>query len=613
MSAKRRAAGPAVTRKPRKPGTTRRRLRRALKWFLIVAIVGTLLLAGGFVYLYQTTPIPDPNKDFQTQTSFVYYNDGKTQLGQYATQNRQIISYGDMPQQLKDAVVAAEDRTFWTNSGIDPKGIVRAAFNDARGGATQGASTITQQYVKILYLTQERSVSRKVHEAILSLKLQKQQSKQEILTGYLNTIYFGRGAYGVQAAAKAYFGVDADQLSLRQSAVLASVLNNPSQFDPANGKSNKAALLARYRYVLAGMASMNKVPDAQAARAEKRLPRFPVFKASSQYGGQKGHMLTLVRQELHRLGFTDDQIDGGGLRVTTTLTPAAMRAAEEGVKQVRPDISDRRLHVAAATVQPGTGALLGFFGGQNYLRSQINWAEAGGMVGSTFKPVSLAAAITDGYSLKSTWDGNSPYSFPDGLEVHNEGPSPGTSYGSAVSSVLALEQSINTAFVDMSDSMDKGPDKILSMANKMGIPPAEPDPHYPGMPKLDARPRGRRPDHPGQGADQRHQHGQHVRDHRQRGPAGRRARHRQGDAERRHGEVPVQAAHDAGDRPRRQRRRQLRDAAGRPPWHGHQRPGGRTTGGRQDRDRDQQPQPGVLVVVRRVHPTDVHSGDVRAR
>ena len=482
MSAKRRAAGPAVTRKPRKPGTTRRRLRRALKWFLIVAIAGTLLLAGGFVYLYQTTSIPDPNKDFQTQTSFVYYNDGKTEVGQYATQNRSIISYTDMPDELKNAVVAAEDRTFWTNHGIDPKGIVRAAFNDASGGATQGASTITQQYVKILYLTQERSVSRKVHEAILSLKLQKQQSKQEILTGYLNTIYFGRGAYGVQAAAKAYFGVDAKDLTLRQSAVLASVLNNPSAFDPANGKSNKKALLARYRYVLSGMASMGKITDEQAARAAKHLPTFPVFKASSQYGGQKGHMLTMVRQELHQLGFTDDQIDGGGLKVTTTFTPQAMKAAEAGVKSVRPDISDRQLHVGAATVQPGTGALLGFFGGQNYLRSQINWAEAGGMVGSTFKPVSLAAAITDGYSLKSTWDGNSPYSFPDGLEVHNEGPAPGTSYGSAVSSVLALEQSINTAFVDMSNSMDNGPDKILSMANKMGIPPAKPDPHYPGMP-----------------------------------------------------------------------------------------------------------------------------------
>ena len=151
-----------------------------------------------------------------------------------------------------------------------------------------------------------------------------------------------------------------------------------------------------------------------------------MFKESSQYGGQKGHMLTLVRQELHQLGFTDDQIDGGGLRVTTTFTPQGDGGGARPVSsRSGPTSATSQLHVAVATVQPGTGALLGFFGGQNYLRSQINWAEAGGMVGSTFKPVSLAAAITDGYSLKSTWDGNSPYSFPDGLEVHNEGPAPG--------------------------------------------------------------------------------------------------------------------------------------------------------------------------------------------
>ena len=482
MTAKRRAEGPAVKRKPKPPGTAKRRALKILKWFLIATLAGSLLLIGGFVYLYKTTSIPNPNKDFQTQSSFVYYADGKTQVGQYATQNRQIIPYTDMSPNVRDAVVAAEDRSFWTNHGIDPKGIIRAAFNDARGGATQGASTITQQYVKILYLTQERSLSRKVHEAILSLKLQQQLSKQQILEGYLNTIYFGRGAYGVQAAAQAYFGVDATDLSLKQSAVLASVLNNPSAFDPANGKQQKKALLARYRYVLSGMASMGTIPQQRATQAEKHLPRFPVFRESSKYGGQRGHMLTLVRQELHALDFTDDQIDGGGLRVTTTLTPKAMRAAQAGVRQVRPDISDKFLHVAVATVQPGTGALLGFYGGQDYLQSQINWAEAGGMVGSTIKPVSLAAAITDGYSLKSTWEGNSPYSFPDGLEVHNEGAGTGTNYGSSVSSVLAMEESINTAFVDMSASMKNGPDKILSMGNKMGIPPVEADAQYPGIP-----------------------------------------------------------------------------------------------------------------------------------
>ena len=247
MTAKRRAEGPAVKRKPTSARADRASGARSkiLKWFLIVALAGTLVLIGGFVYLYKTTSIPDPNKDFQTQSSFVYYADGKTQVGQYATQNRQIIPLSEMPPDLQNAVVAAEDRTFWTNHGIDPKGIIRAAFNDARGGATQGASTITQQYVKILYLTQERSLNRKVHEAILSLKLQKQQSKQEILQGYLNTIYFGRGAYGVQAAAQAYFGVDADQLTPAPERGAASVLNNPSQFDPANGKSQQGGAARR--------------------------------------------------------------------------------------------------------------------------------------------------------------------------------------------------------------------------------------------------------------------------------------------------------------------------------------------------------------------------------
>ena len=523
MTAKRRADGPAIKRKPkaaapngqgngpagrgsngagsgpgkgrasgagkRPPGsprsprsTAKRRALKVLKWFLILALVGSLLLIGAFFYLYKTTSIPNPNKDFQTQSSFVYWSGGKQQIGQYATQNRQIIPYSQMRSPLRNAVIAAEDRTFWTNSGIDPKGIIRAAFNDARGGATQGASTITQQYVKILYLNQQRSLTRKIREAIVALKLQKQMSKQEILQGYLNTIYFGRGAYGVQAAAQAFFGVNAKDLDLQQSAVLASVLNDPSAYDPANGKQSKQALLARYRYVLSGMAKIGSITSARAARAERHLPVFPTFKQSNVYAGQTGHVLALVRQQLHNLGFSDDKIDGGGLRITTTLTPKAMNAAKNGVMQVKPKISDKQLHVAVATVQPGTGALLGFYGGQNYLRSQINWAEAGGMVGSTMKPMSLAAAITDGYSLKSTWDGNSPYTFPDGLQVHNEGDSTGTNYGSAVSSLYALEQSINTAFVDMSASMKNGPQKILDMANKMGVPPDQADPHFPGIP-----------------------------------------------------------------------------------------------------------------------------------
>ena len=173
-----------------------------LKWFAVAALVGTLVLVGIFYFAYRNTAIPDANKAFEAQSTNVYYSGGKSKIGRFAEQNRESIPLADIPKSMQDAAIAAEDRTFCTNSGIDPKGILRAAFSNAQGDATQGASTITQQYVKILYLSQERTLSRKVKEAFLSLKVQQEQSKQAILEGYLNTIYFGRGAYGVQAASQ---------------------------------------------------------------------------------------------------------------------------------------------------------------------------------------------------------------------------------------------------------------------------------------------------------------------------------------------------------------------------------------------------------------------------
>jgi membrane peptidoglycan carboxypeptidase len=483
VSAKRRAAGPAVKKKPKRQGSTRRRVLRVVKWLTVLFLVGTLVAVGAFVVLYRTTDIPDPNAEFETQTTKVFYAGGEDELGQFATQNRESISFDEMPQQVKDAVIAAENRTFWTDQGIDPRGIVRAAFSNARGNATQGASTITQQYVKILYLTQERSLDRKVREAVLSLKLQRQMSKEEILEGYLNTIYFGRGAYGIQAAALTFFGKPAADLTLRESAVLASVINNPSQFDPANGKDNRRALRERYDYTLSGMAEMGAVSDAESEKARKRLPAFPEIEAESQYGGQRGHMLTMVRDELAALGYTEQEIDGGGLRVTTTFTQKAMQAAEQGVLDERPEGFDGgALHVAVASVETGTGALRGFYGGQDYLDSQINWAVAGGMVGSTFKPFTLATALENGFSLEDTFEGNSPFEFPDGLAVRNEGGGDGNDYGSAVDATYAMEQSINTAFVDMSDSIPDGPAKILETAERMGVAPAKASRKYPGIP-----------------------------------------------------------------------------------------------------------------------------------
>ena len=476
-----------MTKRPQKPPvTTRTRVRRVLKWLLVAASVSLLLGALAFLALYQAIDLPDPNEDFETQTSFVYYADGKSELGQFANQNRDSIPLDEMPETMKDAVVAAENRSFWTDKGIDPKGIVRAAFSNARGGSTQGASTITQQYVKILYLTSERSLQRKVTEAILSLKVQRQVSKEEILEGYVNTIYFGRGAYCVQAAAQAFFDKPAAKLDLRESAVLASVLNNPSNLDPANGREAKADLRERYEYTLGAMAEMGEVSTGEAEKAARRLPKFPEIKAESRLGGQRGHMLTLVREELKRQGFSDTEIDGDGLRITTTFTQAAMTAAEEGVLEARPDgFGDKQLHIGAAMVEPGTGAVRGFYGGQDFLDSQINWAATGGMAGSTIKPLTIAAAIKQGFSLNDSFEGNSPYVFPDGLEVNNEGTGSdglGNDYGSSVDLVYAAEQSINTAFVDMTEGMDDGPEAIYDMARELGIPGDKPSSKFPGIP-----------------------------------------------------------------------------------------------------------------------------------
>lgn len=477
MSGKRRAPGAATKSKTRsrRPLTRKQRLRKVGKWFLITCLVGVLVVAGAFVYLYQTTDIPDSaNAEFETETSYVYYADGKTEVGSYATQNRESIPIKQMPEDLQNAVVAAENRGFWSDKGIDPKGIVRAAFSNASGNSQQGASTITQQYVKILYLTQERSYERKLKEAIMSLKLQRTTTKTEILEGYLNTIYFGRGAYGVQAAAEAYFAKDAKDLTLRESAVLASVLNNPSRFDPANGPDSRAALKERYDYVLDGMVQVDNITAEEAEKAGRRLPKFPKIAAQSKYGGQKGHMLAMVRDELHRLGFDDDQIDGGGLRVTTTFTQKAMAAAEQGAEEQRPEgFGDKELHVAVASVEPGTGAVRGFFGGQDYLQSQINWAVTGGQVGSTFKPFAVAAGLKEGYALKDTFEGNSPFYYSEdgtGPKVENEGSGDGTDYGSAVTLLKGTEDSINTVFADLTVSMPDGPEKILETAEDLGIP-----------------------------------------------------------------------------------------------------------------------------------------------
>ncbi|HLN76629.1 MAG TPA: transglycosylase domain-containing protein [Nocardioidaceae bacterium] len=438
---------------------------RIVKWFVVTGLAGIILAALGFAYVYASTDIPNPNRDFQAQTTFVYYADGKHELGRFATQNRVSIPLSEVPQHVQDAVVAAENRTFWEDRGIDPKGILRAAFSNATSESTQGASTITQQYVKVLYLSQERTMSRKFKEAFLSLKLHNERSKEEILQGYLNTIYFGRGAYGIQAAAQAYFHKDAKDLNVREGAVLASILNSPGNMDPADGADARTRLEDRYHYVLHGMAAMGALDSSVADKAAEKLPKFPKTKVQDSLGGPKGFLLALVKQKLREEGLSDAEIEGGGLRVTTTFTRKAQRAAVQAVKEERPTVNAKDVNIALAAVEPGTGALRAMYGGKDYVKDQRNWALTGRQPGSTFKPFALAAGLMNDISLFDTFEGD-VYTFPDGREVGNEH---GEKYG-PVNMLTATEKSINTAYVDMTMKMDNGPQQVIDAAVAAGIP-----------------------------------------------------------------------------------------------------------------------------------------------
>lgn len=475
----RKAPAGGAGRGPKKPKQklTRKQIAiKVLKWGSVVGLVMTVLMVSIFYFAYRATEIPTPNAAFQAQTTKIYYAGGKSEIGSFATQNRESIPLAEIPEVMQDAVVAAEDRSFWTNNGIDVKGIVRAAFSNAQGNATQGASTITQQYVKLLYLSQERTIKRKVKEAILSLKIQQQQSKSQILEGYLNTIYFGRGAYGVQAAANAFFKVPAKDLNPSQSAMLAAVLNSPNFLSPDRNEAARDALLRRYDRVLDAMVDMGKLDPQVHEKIQGRLPKIKPRSTSNLYGGQKGFMLDMVKKELRGLGFDEDQIEAGGLRVTTTFTKKAMDAAKEAVKEERPEgdgLGEKNLHVATATVDVKTGGLAGFYAGQDYLKSQINWAVAGGSPGSTFKTFAVATGLKEGFSLRDTFDGNSPYEI-GGIDFNNQGEGRGRSYGSRISLLQATESSVNTAFVDMTQAMDKGPQKIINTAVALGIPKNSP-------------------------------------------------------------------------------------------------------------------------------------------
>lgn len=454
----------------RKIGGNGRWWVRLIRWCVFLGVAGVLMLALTFFILYRTISIPSANADFQTQTTQVFYSDGKHKLGEFSTQDRESIALDSIPASMQAAAIAAEDRSFYTNRGLDFKGILRAVRDNTTSGSIQGGgSTITQQYVKILYLTQERSYTRKVKEAILSIKIHNQLTKSEILEGYLNTIYFGNGAYGVEVASQTYFNKPASRLNYAQSALLATIINSPSYYDPY-AEGAQARIQPRFNYVLAGMAKAGAITEEEAAKFADRIPQVVEKKNVNRFSGSKGYLLQLVKDKMvNDLKFDPGEVDGSGLRITTTFDYEDQKEAVAAIKAFRPE-GKPELHQALVSVQPGTGAVRSMYAGRDYLKNQFNWATNGTQPGSTFKPFAVIAALENGYSLQTKLDGNSPLRDSKGnILTTNQGDGGGGSFGS-VPLMKATEKSINTAFVDLMEQMDDGPQMVLDAAQQAGVP-----------------------------------------------------------------------------------------------------------------------------------------------
>ncbi|MEE1752314.1 transglycosylase domain-containing protein [Streptomyces sp. SP18CS02] len=489
-------AGPVATGTPRgdgrsargrrPPRTGLRRLvptwRTVLGTFLFLA----LLVIGGFFAGYHLVAIPAANAAATAQSNVYLYKDG-SQIARDGEINRENVRLEQVPVTVQHAVLAAEDRDFYTESAVDPEAMLRAAWNTVTGKGTQGGSTITQQYVKNYYLGQERTITRKVKEFFIAIKLDREKTKDEIFEGYLNTSYYGRNAYGIQAAARAYYGHDVQHVGTGQAAYLASLLNAPSAYDIGAHPQNRPSVEARWNYVLDAM-----VKERWLVAGERASLPFPVpqtARPSTGLAGQRGYIVQAVEDYLtdHRI-IDATTLATGGYRITTTLERAKQDAFAQAVAdQVTSRLSegnaaDHLVRVGGAAIDPATGKVVAMYGGIDFTKQYVNNATRRDyQVGSTFKPFVFASAVDNG-STTQNGERITPNTVYDGTNKRPVRGWSGAPYAPAneddvsygpITVRTATDKSVNAVYAQL--AVDVGPGKVEQTAVRLGLPADTPD------------------------------------------------------------------------------------------------------------------------------------------
>ena len=439
-------------------------------WFLLGILTFTAIAGLAWVL----TQVPLPPEAPQAQTTIIYDASGAQLATLHGSENRFPVKLDQVPKVVQDAVLAAEDRKFFSHGGVDPMGIMRATWADVRKkGAKQGASTITQQYVKNVYVGNDPTLWRKVKEAVIAMKLERKYDKRQILERYLNTVYFGRGAYGIQAASRSYFGKDVGQLELREASYLAGLIRSPTTGDVAHDPVGAARLRTS---VLGAMVSSGTATPAQTAEVEQ-VPLNDYVVAPTEPGttvALKGigaeYFVEFVRRELVRQ-YSEAMVLKGGLRVYTTLDPRLQKAAYESVY----GLLNRAADPAGALVSlDPEGRVVAMVGGRDWDASKVNLAVgtdgggAGRQGGSAFKPFVLAETVREGYSIGSSFPGPAKIVLPKAdrgrdWEVTNY---ENAAFG-AMNLVDATANSVNTVYAQLVSAI--GPQKVVDMARQLGI------------------------------------------------------------------------------------------------------------------------------------------------